>query len=198
MQRRRLLLGLGTAGVAAGALGAAAVRRSRASHTVAVADQDSVPPRVEMDLSIDVRRPGVTHDSPPVLELTVANRGDRRALAMDGDEALFDLHDRTPTSADALLLAPPQHGRGSVDGDGRWSHDGHWGDTAEYNPPAAVPPGETASERYRVWDHAGHDGYYPPGEWRFETTVDVYDSEGIGGTVVDRFEWGFSLRVTRK
>lgn len=50
---------------------------------------------------------------------------------------------------------------------------------------------ETRTWTYELWDAAAVEGYYPTGQYRFQTEVSV------DGSVDSAAEWWLDLRVTR-
>lgn len=132
-----------------------------------------------------------TPEAPATIELELTNEGDRRDVKPHGQ--MCDPFNRwLGKSEPAGLWVYETTERPEERLDECWSiPDGSPRAFPAYACMSATMEAEaTRTWTYELWDDAAVEGYYPTGEYRFETQVSVGGSDGRAA------EWWLDLRVS--
>jgi hypothetical protein len=166
---------------------------------ISLVEQDQVPAKYDMDLDVEVLQPTVTEEHPARLRVTVANEGEARRLEPASADCGPLRHENTGSDPSGLWLTIPWSNHLPTAaanattteaylvgiGGPPWTTSKRVFVSAECLGPE-YDPGESRSVDYAVLDDRAVDGYYLPGEYRFQAEIST-----PGGD----FTWGFRLDV---
>jgi hypothetical protein len=151
-----------------------------------------LPATLDLSMTASLTRDRTTPDGPATIEITLTNEGERREIKPYGE-----------------MCDPFNRMYGQSEPEGLWLYevserpDERLGECwmRPDDSPRAFPAyacvsetrdrAETRTWTYEVWDDAAVEGYYPPGEYRFQTEV------AVEGPVDIAAEWWIDVRVSQ-
>jgi hypothetical protein len=169
-----------------------------ATRQVAVADTATVPSDAGLSVTASMERERVTSAATALLTVEVENTGAARATDVQDAEYCHPFDRFHGGSNPAGLWLYRSEDAPTREGD-RWTQDINPGDSRTFvdigcgRQPFAA--GASVTVTYEVWDDYESEGYLPPGSYRFETSIPLWDAVEDDGDprVVD---WWLELDVS--
>ena len=168
-------------------------------RSISISDTASIPSDANLSITASLPRKQITSDAPARLTVEVTNTGDRRVIDLT-DREYCHLFNRGLGGSDpaGLWLYREQNTPDDRAKD-RWIPDRNSTDTRAFITMAcgkqAFEKNESIATTYEIWHDYVADGYFPPGTYRFDASIALWDSIEVESDprVID---WWLELEVT--
>jgi len=155
-----------------------------------------------MQIAVKILEPTVTDSHPARVRVTTTNTGSKRAFSIGNSGCgLFNRDRGESDDPPGLRLHDPTKTEYIERKRNKWVADKP-ADKArnilQYGCSKRIyETGESLSNEYVVWDDYQESGYFTPGTYNWEETVEVSEATNTltEDTDSQSFTWGFSLRV---
>jgi len=168
-------------------------------RTIDLVRSDSPPADTGIDIQVEVIKNAIGPDSTAEIELSTVNTGSKRRISVGtGGCAIFNRED-LGSDPPGIWLRTPSRSEPRNPEDGAWvaddlpsSNEGFGGYGC---PKRAYDDNEVVTTKYEVWDDGRVDGYLEPGAYRWDVSIQVWNSSPDSDRPDDTFDWGFDLEL---
>lgn len=159
---------------------------------------EKLPSDAALSITATMERERVTGDEPARVQITVTNEGATREIGVTDDSRCHIFNRDSGRSHPEGLWLYRNHNAPSDRAGDCW--------TRNESPPeepgfdgygcerSSLESGESITTTYEVWDDYTVEGYMPPGRYRFEVSIPLWESQEDDDP--DVFDWWLDLEVT--
>lgn len=161
------------------------------NRRITLGEIDDVSESAEISIDIEQHSSLVTSEELPRFDVTTTNLDQRKCINIkSGHECCLFNREKAASSPSGLWFFHRGVGVGRNQGE-RWTASGGFADYGCGR--GCYDPGESITNEYRTWADSTEDGYFVPGEYRFEAAVEIYNADDESR--IKEFTWGFTVLV---